>query len=107
MATRNVRTLLGETDGGPGPRQKTALLAMELAQHCVDFEALSETRLLGEGSISEGDQFNEYTILWRGYPEEHPRRHGVGLAVRSCHLKKMKEEPSYVSDRLMTLLVPL
>ena len=107
IATWNVRTLLGDTDGGAGPRRKTALLAMELARYSVDFAALSETRLSGEGSISEGDQFNGYTIFWRGYPEGHPRQHGVGLAVRNCHLKKMEEEPSYVSERLMTLRIPL
>ena len=80
---------------------------MELARYSVDFAALSETRLSGEGSISEGDQRNGYTIFWRGYPEGRPRQHGVGLAVRNCHLNKIVEELSYISERLMTLRVPL
>ena len=56
IATWNIRTLLGDIDGRTGPRRKTALLAMELARYSIDFAALSETRLSGEGSISEGDQ---------------------------------------------------
>ena len=98
---------MGDIDGGTGPRRKTALLAMELARYSIDFAALSETRLSGEGSISEGDQRDGYTIFWRGYPEGHPRQHGVGLAVRNCHLRNIEEEPSYISERLMTLRVPL
>ena len=94
IATWNVRTLLGDADGGTGPRRKSALLAMELARYSVDFAALSETRLSGEGSIVEGDQNDGYTIFWRGYPEGQPRQHGVGLAIRNCHLEKIQEEPN-------------
>ena len=107
IVTWNVRTLLEDTDGGTGPRRKTALLASELARYSVDFAALSETRLSGEGSIVEGDQNDGYTIFWRGYPEGQPRQHGVGLAIRNCHLRKIEEEPSYINERLMTLRVPL
>ena len=83
------------------------MLARELEKYSIDFAALSETRLSDEGSISEGDQRDGYTIFWRGHPEGHPRQHGVGLAVRNCHLRKIEEAPSYISERLMTLRVPL
>ena len=85
----------------------TALLAIEMTHYSVNFAALRETRLSEECSISEGDKFNGYTIFWGGYPEGQPRQHGVCLAVRNCHLKKTKEEPAHLSDRLMTLRAPL
>ena len=103
VASWNVRTLIGDDDGGKGPRRKTALLAQELGRYSIDVAALSETRLSGEGSIVE----NNYTIFWRGYPEGIPRHHGVGLAIKNSHLKNVVEEPTYVSERLMTLRVPL
>ena len=73
----------------------------------MDFAALSETRLSGEGSITEGDVENGYTIFWRGYADGQPRQHGVGLAIRNRHMKSIEEEPNYISERLMTLRVPL
>ena len=74
-----------------------------MERYGIDLAALSETRLSGEGSIIEG----EYTIYWRGYPSGEVRKHGVGLAIKNCHLKKVEEEPNYISERLMTLRVPL
>ena len=103
VASWNVRTLLGENLGGRGPRSKTALLAHELDRYGIDVAALSETRLSGEGSVTEGN----YTIFWRGYPEGTPRQHGVGIAIRNCHLRGIVEEPNSVNERLMTLRVPL
>ena len=55
LATWNVRTLLGDKDGDTGPRHKTAILALELERYSVDFAALSENRISGEGSISESN----------------------------------------------------
>ena len=107
MATWNVRTLLDDSSGGTGPRRRTALLAKELARYAVDFAALSETRLSGEGSIIEGDTSDGYTIFWRGYAPGEPRQHGVGLAIRNAHMKNIDEQPCYLSPRLMTLRVPL
>ena len=75
MATWNVRTLLDDSSSGTGPRRRTALLAKELARYAVDFAALSETRLSGEGSIIEGDTSAGYTIFWRGYAPGEPRQH--------------------------------
>ena len=57
----------------------------------------------------EGDPNDGYIIIWPwpGHPEGEPRQHGVGLAVRNCHVKKIDEEPNYINERLMTLRVPL
>ena len=103
MASWNIRTLIGDNDGGNGPRRKTALLASELDRYSIDVAALSETRLSDEGSIIEGN----YTIFWRGHPEGKPRQHGVGIAIKNTHLRSVSEEPNYINERLMTLRVPL
>ena len=102
-----MRSLLGDVDGGTGPRRKTALLAKELERYNIDFAALSETRLSGEGSVIEGDAANGYTIYWRGYPDGEPRQHGVGLAIRNAHMKSLQEEPNFLNERLRTLQLPL
>ena len=98
---------MDDTTGGEGPRRKTAILAHELERYSIDFAALSETRLSGEGSIIEGDSKDGYTIFWRGYADGEPRQHGVGLAIKNSHMESIDEEPHYHSPRLMTLRVPL
>ena len=103
MATWNVRTLLDGVGSGGAPRRKTALLSHELGRYDIDIAALSETRISEEGSIREGD----YVIYWRGYPDGQPRMHGVGLAVKHTLMKNLTEEPTYISERLMTLRIPL
>ena len=107
MGAWNVRTLLSDVDGSDGPRRRTALVALELERYNIDIAALSETRLSGEGSIVEGEGQGGYTIFWRGYPEGQIRMHGVGLAIRNSVLKSVTESPTYISERLMTLRVPL
>ena len=107
MGAWNVRTLLRDVNGSDGPRRRTALVALELERYNIDIAALSETRLSGEGSIVEGEGPDGYTIFWRGYPEGHVRMHGVGMAIRNSVLKNVTDAPAYISERLMTLRVPL
>ena len=87
------------------PHRRTALVALELQRYGVDIAALSETRLSGEGSITEVG--GGYTFFWKGYPEGEPRQHGVGLAIRTELMDKIIETPTCISERLMTLRVPL
>ena len=103
MATWNVRTLLDGRGSGDAPRRRTALLSHELGRYDIDIAALSETRISGEGSLREGD----YVIYWKGYPEGQPRMHGVGLAIKHSLIKNLTEEPTFISERIMTLRVPL
>ena len=107
VGTWNVRTMLDiNTDGeNARPHRRTALIALELERFNVDIAALSETRLSGEGSLTEVG--GGYTFFWRGYPEGQPRKHGVGLAIRTTIADKLTETPVYISERLMTLRVPL
>ena len=103
MATWNVRTLLDGVGSGGAPRRKTALLSHELGRYDIDIAALSETRISGEGSLREGD----YIIYWKGFPDGQPRMHGVGLAIKHSLMKNLTEEPTFISERLMTLRIPL
>ena len=87
------------------PRRRTALIALELERYGIDIAALSETRLSGEGSLTEDG--GGYTFYWRGHPEGQPRQHGVGLAIRSELMEKIVEAPNFINERLMTLRIPL
>jgi exonuclease III len=105
FGTWNVRTLLDDAGGMDRPRRRTALVASELGRFNIDIAALSETRLSGEGSLSEHGE--GYTFFWRGYPPGVARMHGVAMAVKSSLLRKITDAPVYISERLMTLRVPL
>ena len=70
----NVRTL---QDNINNPERKTALLALELERYNLDVVALSETRLAGEGQLSEPN--GGYTFFWKGKEEAENRVHGVGF----------------------------
>ena len=102
LANWNVRTLL---DGGDRPERRTAIVAQQLAAYDIDIAALSETRLSGEGSLTEVGQ--GYTYFWRGVPEGQPRVHGVGLAIRNKIVNSLTELPVGHSERLMSVRVPL
>ena len=87
------------------PRRRTALIALELERYGIDIAALSETRLSGEGSLTEDG--GGYTFYWRGHSEGQPRQHGVGIAIRNELMDKIVEAPNFINERLMTLRIPL
>ena len=103
LATWNIRTLLDRNVDRP-PR-RTALVAAELNRYNIDIAALCETRLADEGSLTEVGE--GYTFFWKGLPAESQRIHGVGFAIRTSLLNQLPETPVAVSERLMTLRVPL
>ena len=53
IAAWNIRTLLDLSHGTDRPQRRTGLIASELKRYNVDVAALSETRLLEEGSLNE------------------------------------------------------
>ena len=59
--------------------RQTAIIDRELNRLGVDIACLQETRLAGSGSIKE----KHYTFYWQGKPEDGPRIHCVGFAVRN------------------------
>ena len=107
VAAWNVRTLLDPKSNSDSdrPRRRTALIASELGRYNIDIAALSETRLHGEDSLHEVGA--GYTFFWKGLPEDSPRIHGVGFAIKSALLRQCPESPVGVSERLMTLRIPL
>ena len=57
----------------------------------IDIAALSETRLLDEGSLTEEGM--GYTFYGKGYPQGGQHLHGVGLAIKNRLLPKLNETP--------------
>ena len=95
MDTRNARR----------PQRMTALVAHELGRYNIDIAALSETRLPGTGDITEVGA--GYTFFWSGKAPDDAREAGVGFAIRTSIVPKLDTLPKGISDRLMTLRLPL
>jgi hypothetical protein len=98
----NVRTLL-DRDGTGRPERRTALVAMELERYRIDIAALSETRFSESGSLYE----QNYSFFWSGKPDGERREAGVGFAIRREIVAKLTEMPKPVTDRIMTMRIPL
>ena len=98
----NVRTL-HDREGANRPEGRTALIAMEIAKYNIDFAALCETRFSESGSLDD----LEYSFFWSGKPEGERREAGVGLAIKKDIVTKLTEMPRPVSDRIMTMRLPL
>ena len=102
LAGWNVRTLL-DRPGSKRPERQTALAARELSRYSIDVAALSETRLALSGSLVD----QGYTFFWSGREEREKREAGVGFAIRNQIAQKLEQEPVAVSDRIITLRLPL
>jgi exonuclease III len=92
-------------DNQTNAERKTALVARELARYNIDIAALSETRIAGEGKLTEAD--SGYTFFWKGRQTSEKRQAGVGFAVKSVIAAKLNEYPKAVSDRIITLRLPI
>ena len=67
--------------------------------------ALSETRLANESQFAELS--GAYTFFWSGRGRECKRESGVAFAVKTSIATRLEELPSGVSDRIMTMRLPL
>ncbi|KAJ4938360.1 hypothetical protein JOQ06_002980 [Pogonophryne albipinna] len=65
--------------GSDRPHRRTALVAAELSRYNIDIAALSETRILDEGSLTEEGM--GYTFFWIGYPSGGQHLHGNCFAT--------------------------
>ena len=99
----NVRTLL-DRNSSKRPERRTALVTKELQRLNVDIAALAETRLAGEDQLIEVS--SGFTIFWVGKPKTKRREGGVGFAIRTSLLDRIKF-PSSVNDRIMKMRMPL
>ena len=104
VAASNVRTLI-DRERANRPERGTALIAVELARYNVDIAALSETRLAGEGELTE--KTSGYTFFWSGRAPEERCEAGVGFAIKTLLVGKLACTPKGVNDCLMTLRLPL
>ena len=75
----------------------------ELSRYKVDIAALSETRLAGKDNSTEAT----YTFFWSGKAPQEKREAGVGFAIKTSLVPKLKGEPRALNDRLMTVELPL
>ena len=60
---------------------------------------------MDEGSLTEDGM--GYTFFWKGYPSGGQHLHGVGLAIKNPLLPRLTKTPVGISERLMTLHIPL
>ena len=104
VATWNIRTLLDRANSDR-PQRRTALIAAELSRYNIDLAALSETRLAGEGELTE--KSSGYSFFWSGRPPEEKREAGVGFAIKTPLLNNLVCPPKGLNDRLATMRVPL
>ena len=94
-----------DTGKGNRPERMTAIVGHELSRYGIDIAALSETRLAETGDVTEIG--SGYTFFWSGKAKDQPREAGVGFAIRSALVTKLETLPKGISDRLMTLRIPL
>ena len=76
---------------------------MELAEYNIDIAVLSETLFHASGSIND----LEYTFYWSGKSNSEKREGGVGFAIKRDIVTKLTEMSHPVSDRIMTMRIPL
>nr|VZI09796.1 unnamed protein product [Spirometra erinaceieuropaei] len=84
---------------------RTALVARELARYKVDIAALSETRFSEQGQLEEVGA--GYTFFWSGRPRVERRDAGVAFAIRNDIVGRLPCLPQGITDRLMSLGLPL
>ena len=96
------RTLLDREEANR-PERRTGLVAMELGKYNIDIAALCETSFSESGSLAD----LEYSFFWSSKPEGERREAGEGFAIKKDIVTKLTEMPRPVSDRIMTMRLPL
>ena len=76
---------------------------MKLAIYNIDIAALCETMFSESGSLND----LEYSFFWSGKPEGERSEAGVGFGIKKDIVTKLTEMPRPVSDRIMTMRLPL
>jgi len=87
------------------PERRSALVAQELARLSVDIAALSEVRFADSGSLTELG--SGYSIYWHGKAATEKRLNGVAFMIKNTIASKLHSLPVGISDRLMSLRIPL
>ena len=103
LASWNIRTML-DRSYTERPERRSAIISRVLSTYNIDIAALSEVRFADSGSIREE---NGFTIYWSGKQPSERSESGVALAIKNDIVPKLLEDPKPVSDRIMTLRLPL
>ena len=69
------------------PMRRTALVINALSRYNVQYAALRETRLAGEGQLNEIGA--GYTFFWSGRHANELRESGVGFVVKNCLVSQL------------------
>ena len=93
------------SDRSSCPERRTVLVAKELQRYNIDIAVLSETRLAGEGQITESS--SGYSFFWHGKAQQEHREAGVGFAIRTELLSKVTSFPKGISERIISLRLAL
>lgn len=96
IASWNVRTLLDRKRSNR-PERRTALVTRELQRYNVDVAALSETRFLDIGQLTEVG--SGYTIYWSG--RKAGRKAGVGFAIKTSLISQLESQPRGINERII------
>ena len=99
----NVRTLSDLPASSKRLERRTALISRELQRYNLDIVALSETRLTGEGNVSD----EGYTFFWKGKPHGSKKESGVAFAVKTSLLSYLEKLPCGINDLILSMRVPL
>ena len=89
-------------DNDTRPVRRSALICNELHRYNIDIAALQETRIEGQGQVRE----ETHTVFWYGKAGVR-REAGVAFAISNRLLPKLPSLPKGLSERLMSLRVPL
>ena len=102
LSNSTITNLL-DREGADRPERRSALVAMELAKYNIDIAALCETRFSESGSPNN----LEYSFFWSGKPKGGSTQAKVGFAIKKDIVTKLTEMPQPVSDKIMTMRLPL
>ena len=86
------------------PHHRTALVGRVLGRCGIEMAALSETRFAEIGGIKK---VGAGPFFWSARKSEERREAGVGFAIKSDLVGKLSRLPNGITDRLMTLRLPL
>ena len=59
------------------------------------------------GCIAPCYSFSDHAFFWSGRGSQERRESGVGFAIEESITRKLEHEPVSISDRLMTIILPL
>ena len=104
IAAWNICSLIDQDDTDR-PHRHAVLITSELARYKIDIATLSETRLAGEGELTE--KSSGYSFFWSGHAPDDGHKAGVGYAIKASLVGKLACPSKGVNHCLLTKRLPL